>query len=196
MFGKGILAELINDLFQKKLFEYINEEKLNVVGQPLLADGQEQLDFDVKDLGDFELKFELGQAPDFEVNGLEDDKFKIYKVSVAEEMIDEDLNNARLRLGTFDFPEEDIEDNDSVTFDAKELDGDEVKEDGLSGDFSIWLEKANEAFKETLLTKKKGDVIQANILELEDLGTNGASTRRQKGIYQKILFWNRGGRGS
>ena len=52
MYGKGVLAEVINDLLQKELFDFIDQEKLSLLGQPLPDEGQPQVDFDLQNLND------------------------------------------------------------------------------------------------------------------------------------------------
>ena len=189
MFGKGILAELVNDLFQKKLFEYIQNEKLNVVGQPLLSEGQEMLDFDIKDLGDFELKFDVGSVSEIEIQGLENDKYVMYKAEVPDDTIEKDLENARNRLGAPEEVDDNIQEKDMVKLEVKELDGTAVKEDGVSGTFTIMMERMeNETTKSTFLSKKKGDTLNVNILELEELNANGVEPQDKMEFVKKYYL--------
>ena len=71
MYGKAVLAEVINEQLQKELFEHLNEDKLDILGQPLPSEDQEQIEFDLKDMSDYVFKFDLGIAPEFEVEGLD-----------------------------------------------------------------------------------------------------------------------------
>lgn len=64
MFGKQVLADVINRETVDALFKYIEDEKLSILGEPLAEDNQE-VDFDKKD---FTFKFEVGLAPAFELN--------------------------------------------------------------------------------------------------------------------------------
>ena len=66
MYGKSVLAEEINKLVSEKLFTYIKENDLNVLGEPLPNETeQKQLDFD-NDV-DFEFLFDVAIAPEFEL---------------------------------------------------------------------------------------------------------------------------------
>ena len=170
MFGKNALAEIVNEAFQKTLYDYIKDEKLEVLGQPILADDQEPLDFDMKFLNDFEIQFELGLAPDIEINGLgKTQTLTNYKVAVEDEIIEQDLTNAQKRLGTMDEPEEDIQEEDSLRLEAKELDEQgALKEDGLSSTFSVLVKDLNDAIKGEFLSKKKGDTIKVDLSTLEN----------------------------
>lgn len=173
MYGKAILAEIVNELFQKELFNFINEEKLSIIGEPLLAEDQEPLDLDTKIINDLEMKFEVGISPDFELVGLDKNNvFDFDKVEVDDKVLAEEFLKDRLRLGTTIHPEEDIQENDSLSLSVKELDGDSdhLKENGHSGEFSILVDRvADESVKNELLTKKKWDTIKINIFELEML---------------------------
>ncbi len=169
MFGKGILSEIVNDLFQKTLYDYIKDEKLDVLGQPLLKEGQQPLEFDTKFLNDFQLQFELGLAPDIDIMGLgKTITLPKYKIVVPDEIIEEDLENARLRLGDFSHPEEDIQEEDALELEVVELDeSGSPKENGLESQFTVLVNDLSEEYKTTILSKKKGEVLKVNLLELE-----------------------------
>ena len=189
MFGKSVLSEIINELFQTELFKYIDEEKLNILGQPLLADDQEQLEFDVKFLGDYELKFEIGMSPEFEVTGLDSSTYPYHKVELPDTMIEEQLTQTRERAGQMINPEEDIQENDTLVLEGKEMEGDAIKEDGVTGNFNILMSRvADEAVKTELLSKKKGDTLQVDIFKLEDLGTGEAAPADPVGFVKKYYL--------
>ena len=170
MYGKGILAELVNKLFQEKLFEYINNEKLNIIGQPILVEGQPLLEFDPKSPENFELQFEIGQTNDFEVEGLDSSEaFEFLKVTVPNEDVENDLQNARQRFGEMTFPEDDIKEIDTLTFNVQQMENGEVKADGITASFPMPVDKiADDEVKALIITKKKGDQLPLNIFELED----------------------------
>lgn len=169
MFGKGVLSEIVNDQFQETLFNYIKDEKLNVLGQPLLTDEQEPLEFDLKELEDYELKFELGLAPDFEIAGLgKTESITRYKIEIEDDVIEKDLSNARSRLGTYEHPEDGIEEGDSLKLEIKELDeSGAIKEDGLVSDFVLLVTDVREEFKADMLARKQGDTFRVNLMTIE-----------------------------
>ncbi|MCG8331917.1 MAG: trigger factor [Chitinophagales bacterium] len=162
MYGKAILADAVNEKLQSTLYEYLTEEDISILGQPIPSDSQEPIDFDTKELIDFVFKFDLGIAPEFEVQGL-DGSFEKLAIEVADEMIAEDLESLRKRLGERIHPEDDIQDNDIIKFSAKE----KGKEEGLETEFSILMSSITEAAQKQLLPLKKGDSIDLNVFELE-----------------------------
>lgn len=170
MYGKAVLGDVINQSLQGELLKFLQESDENMLGQPISSEEQEEVDFDWKTLDDYTFKFDLGMAPDFEVKGLDDDHtFTEYKVKITEEMIDEDLQNARNRMGERKEVEEDIQENDLVNLEIQELDADKnVKEEGLSSEFSLLVRDIDsDELRKEVLSKKKGDVVNIPLLGLE-----------------------------
>ena len=62
MYGNAILQEVIEKDLQKQLFEYVEKEKLNLLGQPLPNEDQTAIYYDVFQPGEFTFKFEIGRA--------------------------------------------------------------------------------------------------------------------------------------
>lgn len=170
MYGKGVLADVINEMLQSELYQYLNENGLNVLGQPLPSEEQEPVEFDLKALQDYVFKFDIGLSPDFEVKGAdESETYEKMAVEVADDMVEEDLMAARKRSGNRESVTEMVKDNDMVKFAARELEGETVKESGISTEFSVLINNnTNEAVREALYTKKQGDTIRLNLLELEE----------------------------
>lgn len=81
MFGKQVLADVINRETVDALFKYIEDEKLSILGEPLAEDNQE-VDFDKKD---FTFKFEVGLAPAFELNVDKSITVPYYKINVTDD---------------------------------------------------------------------------------------------------------------
>ncbi|HKK75505.1 MAG TPA: trigger factor [Saprospiraceae bacterium] len=168
MFGKNILVEIVNEMIQEKLVGYLQEEELNLLGQPLPSDDQDEVDFDLKNLQDYIFKFDVGLAPDFEIQGLdENNSFEKHKVIPREEDITSDLENARKRMGEMIHSEDKIGEEDLVKFKAAELEGDHPKDSGVEAEFSVPVEKMTDAAKKKVLAAKVGDVFQYQLDEIE-----------------------------
>jgi trigger factor len=169
MYGQSLLAEVINDTLQKTLTKYLTDENIEILGQPIPSDDQKELNFDISELQDFEFKFDIGLAPEFEMKGLSaDTSFDRYAVEVPASMLDKEIEQARTKFGERESVDTVIEDNDVVTFNAEELDGDSVKENGWASTFSVLVNRIGvESVKEEILKKKKGDKIRFNVYTLE-----------------------------
>lgn len=169
MYGRGVLADVINNMLQKELYDYLEQEDIRILGQPLPSDSQEPIDFDIRELHDFVFKFDLGIAPEFDVKGIDgSNSFKKMEVEVPAEMVSEELDAARRRHGQRTLPTDDIQENDILKMEARELEGGQPKEGGVQSEFSILVRSiSNEATRNELLTKKLGDTLKLNIFELE-----------------------------
>ncbi|MEZ4993926.1 MAG: trigger factor [Saprospiraceae bacterium] len=169
MYGKAVLSEVINNILQEEMGNFLTDNKLNYLGQPLPNDEQQIYDFDPKELEDFEFKFDIGLAPEFEVQGIEEGAtYEEYAVQVAQDKIDEELANARKRLGKQEaIGDGPIEENDLIKLSIKELDGDEPKEGGLENEFSVPVDRLTDEARAIIEKHQAGDAFQLNIYELE-----------------------------
>jgi trigger factor len=75
-FGKSLLAEEINNVLQDAIYTYINEQKLNVLGNPLPKNTDEEVG-NWDNPGDFKFIYELGLAPEFDLNLNESQSFVV-----------------------------------------------------------------------------------------------------------------------
>ena len=170
MFGKQALADVINQLLQKEMVDFLTNLEEKYLGQPIGSKDQDEVEFDPKSNDPFVFKFDLGLTPDFELQGVGDDHaFTKYVVDFKEDQINQELENARKREGTQEEVESDIQDNDLLTLDVKELDeSGAVKEEGLSSSFTILVSTiADEATKGELLGKDLNSIITLDLLKLE-----------------------------
>ncbi|TYP75984.1 trigger factor [Aquimarina intermedia] len=94
-YGKAVLVDEVNKLLQDALNKYLTEEKLDVLGNPL---PKEQEDFNW-DADDYSFQFELGLAPDFEVNINGKEAITHYKIVPTEEMIDNQVTTMQKQYG-------------------------------------------------------------------------------------------------
>ena len=92
-YGKAVLIEEINKMLQDGIYDYIQKEKLNILGNPLPIE-QAELDFDTP--GTYTFAFELGLSPEFEVKVSKRNKVDGVKISDDKKVIDtyvEDIRN-------------------------------------------------------------------------------------------------------
>ena len=75
MYGKSILAEEVNKLVGENLYKYIQDNKLNVLGEPLPNEEKQQpIDFSLE--GDYEFYFDVALAPEIKLSLTKKDKVK------------------------------------------------------------------------------------------------------------------------
>jgi trigger factor len=171
MYGKSILSDVVNETLQNKLFAYIDEQKLNYLGQPLPnRDENIVFNLDVNNLQEYKFSFDLGLAPEFEVKGVSSaDKYTYYDVNIGDKLIEDELDAMRRRYGKRVETSEVIQKMDMVKMESVELDGDKEKENGWKTEISVLVDIIHdEAVKNEIQTKKLGDTIIFDVYKLED----------------------------
>lgn len=155
-FGKSILAEEINTLLQDKIDGYIRENQLQILGSPMpVAEDQEVGNWD--NPGDFQFKYQLGLAPEFDVELDSSLSFDYYKVLVDDTLIDRQIKDMARRFGSLHTPEESAAD-DMLMVKLEELnESGEVKEGGISADTTISIEYINNDATKAALTGIRKD---------------------------------------
>jgi len=131
--GTAIVMEEVNKLLQQSLNNYLANQKLEILGNPLPR-LPEQFDWDAETLS---FEFELGLVPEFTVDLKSKKKVTEYKIIATEELLDEEMKNIQLRYGkvspleeattkanvTGTFVNEDKEINKKGTFLVSDLQG-------------------------------------------------------------------------
>lgn len=168
MYGKSILVDEINNLLSDTLNNYINENKLEVLGQPLpkVDDGKE-FNWDYND--EFEFNYELGLAPEFELNFSPSDKLPYYQIKVDAETLDSRTKNLRKSYGKMTNPEVSA-DEDVLYSELVQLSPDgSVFEDGISNTASVRIDLVkDEKIKSSLIGLKVGDVVELDLQKAFD----------------------------
>src|SRR5210317_854735 len=109
-YGKAVLVDEVNKLLQDALGKYLVEEKLDVLGNPL-PKAQDDLDWDADN---FSFEFDLGLAPEFEVNLKSKKALTHYHITASDKMIDEQVENIQKQYGKL-VSKEEIAKGDEVT---------------------------------------------------------------------------------
>ena len=171
MYGKSVLSDVINEALQNGLYDYLDKEKLNYLGQPLPhKEDNTIVNLDVNDLKEYTFSFDLGLVQEVEVKGIsESDTYDYYNVDIPDSIVDKEMLGIRRQHGNQIKATDMIESNDMVKLEAQELDGNEIKEDGWKTEFSILVEMIpDKEIQEAFLTKKVDDEIDFDIYKLED----------------------------
>ncbi len=94
-YGKAVLVDEVNKLLQDNLNNYLTEEKLDVLGNPLPKQ-QDNFNWDADKLA---FEFELGLAPDFEVSLSPKKGIPHFKIVADKKMIDDQVDRIRRQYG-------------------------------------------------------------------------------------------------
>ncbi|MEA4981280.1 MAG: trigger factor, partial [Paludibacter sp.] len=162
MYGKAILGEEINKILSDELYKYIHDNKVNMLGEPLPND-TEQKDIDFNTQEEFEFVFDLGLAPEFEVELNKKDKVKYYQITPSEEMINNQVKSYTGRFGKY-IQEEVVEEKDMIKGELFELVDGKAHETGIHVNDAVLTPSymKDEATKALFVGAKKGDVITFN----------------------------------
>lgn len=162
MYGKAILGEEINKILSDELYKYIHDNKVNMLGEPLPND-TEQKDIDFNTQEEFEFVFDLGLAPEFEVELNKKDKVKYYQITPGEEMINNQIKSYTGRFGKY-IQEEVVEEKDMIKGELFELVDGKAHETGIHVTDAVLTPSymKDEATKALFVGAKKGDVITFN----------------------------------
>ena len=97
IYGAQAKMETINKLLSDKLFSYIREEKLNILGEPLPNEQQQTQDIENQD--EFEFAFDVALTPEFKIELTDKDSIDYYAIEVSEEQIDQQVKALTQQAG-------------------------------------------------------------------------------------------------
>ena len=162
MYGKAVLAEEINTLVSDGLYDYIKDNKIDTLGDPLPNETeQKEIDFNTQE--DFEFVFDVAIAPEFEVALTKKDKVKYYNIEISNEMIDNQVKSYTGRYGKY-MQEEIAEPKDMLKGELLEMKDGKVNEEGVKAEDAVltYAYMKDDAQKALFEKAKKGDVIVFN----------------------------------
>lgn len=185
MFGTSIFTDIFNDMLSQELYNYLRETKLDVLGQPLPVEQQERYSFKIDNPEpEYKVTYEVGFVGPFDVKGLEkSESFERLTVSNLDELAADDLEYTRKRMGKRSNPENDVQENDILRIAARELDNEEggIKDAGWETTITVFVKNVvDEAFKNKLLSSKKGDTLRFNARQVEE--------QKEERMYRKYVL--------
>ena len=108
-YGKAVLVEEVNKLLQDALHKFLNEEKLDVLGNPL-PKNESEINWDADD---YSFEFELGLAPKFDVD-VKGKEVVQYKIIADDEMLNNQVKTIRKQYGKL-ISKKEVEKGDEIT---------------------------------------------------------------------------------
>ena len=157
LYGKSVLVDEINKLVSNKLHEYLQESKLNVLGDPLpCKKEQAPLNFDQQE--DYEFVFDAALAPNMDVKLTKADHLPYYTIAVPDDKLEEEIESYKKNYGNYASVDS-IEERDIVKGVLVEQEGSIANDDAaLMPSFM-----KNETEKEKFIGAKVDDVITLNL---------------------------------
>lgn len=158
MYGKSILVEEINHLVGHALQDYIRDNEIKILGEPIPNRQQiETVDWDNQ--SDFEFEYSVGLVEDFTVDISKKVKIKSYIIEVDGKILEESLDNVRTQFGQMTNPE--ASEEGDVVYGTFAQDNGDIEHD-TTLDLADLLKKDLKKF----VGKKKDDAIKVDLNKL------------------------------
>lgn len=160
--GAQVKVDAINKLVGNSLYEYIKENKINMLGEPMPHLGEEPVDLDAP--APYTLKFDIAVAPEFELKLDKRNKIVYYNIKADDTMIDQQIDAYASRGGSYE-KVDNYEDNDMLKGDLRELDAEgNTKEDGITVSEAVLMPAYIKVDEQKALFQgcKAGDIITFN----------------------------------
>jgi trigger factor len=161
-YGTAVKVDEINRLLGDKLMEYIRENKIQMLGEPL--PNEKQVEQDLSQDGPFTFIFDIAVAPEFKAELTAKDKIDYYTITVDDKLIDDQVQMYASQAGQFEKAEV-FSGNDTLTGDLRQLDekgntleGGITTESGMIMPAYIKEKKQQKLFDKA----KPGDIITFN----------------------------------
>lgn len=163
MYGASILNDEVLKTVERKLYTYLNEEKPEILGQPLPLEN-DLTKIDINSPTDYDFGFEIGLKPDFKPADLSKETLTAYVVEATDAMIEEEVGRMQIKGGKMTNPETiDNEENVlNILFSETDSNGN-VIEGGKSKENSVILKYFTKNVQKQLKGKKTGDIIQIQL---------------------------------
>ena len=128
--GAQVKVDVINRLVGEKLYDYVRENKINMLGEPMPHLGEEPVDLDAA--APYTLKFDIAIAPEFKAELTKKDTIVYYDITTDDAIVDKQIEAFASRSGSYQKVDE-YQDNDMIKGDIRELNEDgSAKEGGIT----------------------------------------------------------------
>lgn len=161
-YGASAKMDAINKLIGEQIYKYVQDNKIQMLGEPLQHEGQEPQDLEKP--APYTFQFDIAVAPEFSIELNGHNKIDHYTITVDDALIDRQVDMFASRLGSFESVDS-YEDNDMLKGDLRELDEKgNTKEGGLTVEAASVMPNyiKSEAQKALFNGAKKGDIITMN----------------------------------
>ncbi len=160
-YGGQVTAEVVDEIVSRELTKYIRDNNIDLLGEPMLS---KDTKVDLVNEKNFEFKFDLGFAPEFDLKLDKRVKVPYYNIEVSEEMVADQDSAYKKRFGT-QVPGEVSTDDALIRGALVELNEDgSVKEGGINVERTIVSPKyqKDDDEKKKLIGLKVNDEVVIN----------------------------------
>ncbi len=161
-FEPAIKMDTINNLVGRKIYDYVMENNIQMLGEPLPSEKQDAIDIEKE--APYTFIFDIAVAPELNVALSEKDKVAYYDIKVDDKLIDNQVEMFASRMGEYEKAES-YEGNDLLKGDLRELDAEgNTKEGGITVEGAVLMPSyiKVEDQKKLFDGAKLGDIITFN----------------------------------
>ena len=170
MYGQQALADAVNDVISESLNNFIAENNLKVLGEPLPSEDNPQNDW--TDGNDFTFKFDIAQNPEVSFELSKEDEVTYYTITVTEAAKKEMKQNMLRQYGS-------LEEGEAAKADDFIIVDFEQGENKVEGTY-VAIRNIAEAVRNNFVGVKVGDVLDVNVNEAFENETDRASMLKVK----------------
>ena len=165
IYGQSCLVDAVNDIISESLNGFIRDNDLKVIGEPLPAENQPEIEW--KNGNDFSFKFDIALAPkvDFELS--KEDNIPYYNINITKDAKAEMKENLLKQYGSL----EEGKAAKAEDFIIVDLEQGETKVEGTY----IALRNVSESVRPSFVGLKAGDSIDVNVNDAFTNETDRAS---------------------
>lgn len=157
MYGKAVLGEEVNKAINDGIYKYIQEQQLNILGEPL-PNVEDTPEIDWDNDTSFSFAFDIAVAPVFDANLSSKDTITYYEIKVDDDMVNKQIESYRSNFGSY------IDGEQVVEGDIVKGILTEQKEDGIRKEDAILSPRymTDKEQQKLFIGAKKGDIITFN----------------------------------
>ena len=165
MYGQNALVDAVNDVISEGLNNYIHENNLRVLGEPLPSEEHIQNEWEAGK--EFTFKFDLALNPEVSFELSKEDEVTYYTITVTEAAKKDMRENLLRQYGSLENGEA-AKEEDFIIVDFEQGD---MKVEGTY----VALRNVAEAARKSFIGVKSGDVLDVNVNEAFENETDRAS---------------------
>ena len=163
LYGNAIILDEINRLISDSIHNYITENKLKIIGDPLPHIENDAIDLD--NSSEFNFSFDLGLYPEFELKLNKKEKFNFFEVKIDDKLIEDEIKYYCNYYGELKEVESITDEDIVVEGDVQELDSEgNILENGINAEaVKVFIKIIkDEDVKKNFLAAKKFDILKFN----------------------------------
>ena len=163
-YGTAVKVDVVNKMLGEKLYQYVQENKIQMLGEPLPNADQKPVDVEKED--DMTFVFDIAVAPEFKAELTGNDAITYYNIDVDDETINRQVEMYQSRAGHYEKADAyDASKNDMLKGDLRELDAEgNTKEGGITVEGAVMMPEYMKVDEQKALFNeaKPGSIITFN----------------------------------